>query len=246
MLTFGRTAALLLAIAVPATAQAQSAGKGFLFGTPAGSVTIRGGWAGVRAGSDLYRFTTDNLTLDRGDFSSPQGGIDFDTRLRGRTHVVLSTELSGVFRKSEFRHFIDNSGKPIEQSTSFRRVPIVLSVKQYLTGEGRSIGKFAWIPSRASTYVGAGVGGQYYRFKQTGDFIDFNTMAVFHDTFTSEGWARVAQAFGGLDYTLSPRFAVTSEARYAWSRGELSRDFAGFDRIDLSGFSTSIGLTIRY
>jgi hypothetical protein len=71
-------------------------------------------------------------------------------------------------------------------------------------------------------------------------------MAVFHDTFMSEGWATVAQAFGGLDYTLSPRFAVTSEARYGWSRGELSRDFAGFDRIDLSGFSTSIGLTIRY
>jgi hypothetical protein len=237
---------LVLLAAVPATALAQSAGNGFLFGTPAGSLTLRGGWAGARASGDLFAFTTNQLTLDRGDFSSPDVGLDLAFHAFRRTEIVLSTAYSGMSKKSEFRNYIDNNDLPIEQTTKFSRIPVTASIKQYLTSTGRSIGKFAWIPARAAVYVGAGGGAQYYRFEQTGDFIDFNTLNVFPDEFKSEGWAPSAHVLAGFDYTLNPRWAITTEGRYTWSHADLSDDFSGFRPLDLSGFATNVGLTVRF
>jgi hypothetical protein len=238
---------LLVALAAsPLTARAQDAGNGFLFGAPMGSFTLRGGWALARAHSDLFAFTTEQLTLDRGDFSSPDIEGDLAFRVAARTDVVVSTGLSGMNRRSEFRHFIDNNDLPIEQTTTFVRVPITLGVKQYLTSTGRSIGRFAWIPSRAAPYVGGGGGVMYYKFRQDGDFIDLQTMNVFPSIYASDGWTRTAYATAGLDYSLGPRFALTTEARYLWSNAELSRDFSGFEHLDLSGLSTTVGLAVRF
>jgi len=246
MASFSRRLSVALVLALPAAAIAQDAGHGFLFGTPTGAVTFHGGWAAARAHGGLFAFTTDRLTLDRGDFSSPSVGMDVAFNAFRRTQVVLSADFSGIDRHSEFRKYIDNNDKPIEQATNFRRFPVTVSVKQYLNSSGRSIGKFAWIPSRAAAYVGAGGGMEYYRFHQDGDFVDFETLNVFHDTFESDGWTPVAHAFAGFDYTLSPRFAITTEGRYVWSHASLSDDFAGFTPLDLSGFGTTVGLTIRF
>lgn len=246
MMSFSRVVGFAALAALPATAFGQDAGKGFLFGAPVGGVTFHGGWSAPRAGGDVFGFTTDQLTLSRGDFSSPSVGIDLSFRAFGQTQIVISTDYSGVSKHSEFRRYIDNNDQPIEQTTWFRRVPVTVSVKQYLTSAGRSIGKFAWIPSRAAAYVGAGGGAQFYRFQQDGDFIDFDNLNVFSDKFRSEGWAPMAHVLAGFDYSLTPRFAVTTEGRYVWSHADLSNDFSGFKPIDLSGFATNVGLTIRF
>jgi hypothetical protein len=104
----------------------------------------------------------------------------------------------------------------------------------------------AWIPSRAAVYVGAGGGAQHYQFKQSGDFIDMETMDVFNDQYVSKGWAPLGQALAGVDYTLTPRFALTAEGKYVWSSAQLSRDFSNFQRLDLSGFTTTAGITVRF
>jgi hypothetical protein len=187
------TAVLLVALAAtPVTARTQDAGHGFLFGAPIASFTVRGGWALARAHSDFFAFTTENLTLNRADFSSPAIDGDFAIRVSPRTDVLISSGLSGMKRRSEFRHFIDNNHQPIEQTTTFRRVPITIGVKQYLTSTGRSIGKFAWIPSRIAPYVGAGGGTMFYSFRQEGDFIDFQTNDVFPSYYASSGWTGTA------------------------------------------------------
>jgi hypothetical protein len=238
---------MLLAAAPFGTAFAQvGAGRGFLLGAPDGSLTLRGGWAVASAGSDIFSFTTDNLTLNRRDFSSPTVGADLAFRALSRTDVVVSVEYDGMSKQSEFRHFIDNNHLPIQQSTAFHRLPVTLSVKQYLTTRGRSIGRFAWIPSRFSAYVGAGGGVQWYRFKQVGDWIDFQTNDVFPATLQSDGWAPMAHMLVGGEWSLSARFAAVTEARYTWSHASLGTDFTGFAPIDLSGLSTTAGIAIRY
>jgi hypothetical protein len=231
---------------LPAVASAQDSGNGFLFGAPAGAITLRGGWALARAKSDLFAFTTQNLTLNRSDFSSPELLADLSFRVNPRTEIVLSGGLSGMDRESEFRNFVDNDTNPINQATTFRRVPVTLSVKRYLTSPGRSIGRFAWIPNRFATYVGAGAGGMYYKFRQAGDFVDFKTSNIFSSIYESSGWTHTEHVLAGLDYSLGPRFALSTEARYMFGSARLSKDFSGFERLDLSGLSTTIGLAIRY
>ena len=85
-----------------------------------------------------------------------------------------------------------------------------------------------------------------YRLQQTGDFIDFADFRVYYDKYKSKGTSPMAQAFAGVDISLHPRFALTTEARYEWARARLGTDFSGFDPIDLSGVSVTAGFSIRY
>jgi hypothetical protein len=240
-------AAALVAMLPIAHARAQvEAGNGYLIGPPTGSVTFRGGWALASANSDLFSFTTSNLTLNRSDFSSPTFGGDFAFRVHPRTDLVFSATWAGMGKKSEFRKFIDNNDLPIEQHTTFDRVPLTVSIKQYLRDRGRGIGHLAWIPTRILPYVGAGGGWEWYQFQQDGDWVDFKTNDVFNATLQSNGWSPTADVFAGAEFSLDPRFALVTEAKYGWARTALGGDFSGFNRIDLSGFSTTAGISVRF
>lgn len=243
-----RHGALLVAVvaATPAITHAQDDGRGFLFGAPTGTFTLEGGWAVAAAGSDLFSFTTNQLTLRRRDFSSPTYGADLAFNVRARTQVELSANISEADKGSEFRNFVDNNQQPIEQTTSFRRVPVTIGVKEYLGNPGQSIGRLAWIPSRFAPYVGASAGVTWYQFKQSGDFIDFSTNNVFSDNYQSRGWGPAAQADVGVDYSIGPRYALTTEAKYLWSKGPVSNDYTGFHNVDLSGLATTVGFTVRF
>lgn len=233
-------------LAVAAPARAQDGGSGFLFSEPSGSLALRGGLALPMAGSDLFSFTTSQLTLNRGDFRAIDASVEIAFRVRPRLDVVVSGALSGMSKRSEFRDWTGSDGRPIEQTTSFKRNPIALSARYYLQPRGRNIGHFAWVPARFATYVGAGAGMMDYEFDQNGDFIDDATKNVFADHFGSKGWVPMAQALAGIDWSIGPSWALTTEAKYISASADLSKDFAGFHRLDLSGFSTSVGFYVRF
>jgi hypothetical protein len=242
-------AALAVAAAIVGPAEA-GAQNGFLLGTPSGSVSIRAGYDHALAGSDIFNdpTTTGQLTLSKSSYSGPQAAVDLGVRLSDRLDVVLGSSYAGSRARSEYRDFIDNNNLPIEQTTTFQRVPITGSLKMYLTSRGRSIGRFAWVPNRVSPYVGGGGGFIWYKFQQQGDFIDFNSsnQRVFNATYASSNWTAEAHAFAGLDYSINPRLALTAETRYTWGRAGLSADFSGFQRIDLSGIGATAGLSVRF
>ncbi|MEO7190123.1 MAG: hypothetical protein ABI051_03635 [Vicinamibacterales bacterium] len=246
--TMGLAALLTALIAVfnARPADAQATGRGFLFGVPAGAVTLRGGVDRANAGSDLFAFVTDELTLTKGDFRAKTIGGEVSVSLKPRIAAVFGAAFSRTNASSEFRHWLDNRDLPIKQTTGLRRAPITAGIKVALTPSGHSIGRLAWIPARFSPYVGAGGGMMYYQFRQSGDFIDFDTTRVFFDLFTSSGWTPTAHGLAGLDVSLNPRVVFTTEAKYEWARSGLSEDFSGFDRIDLSGLKMTVGVSFRY
>ena len=237
---------LVTLLAIGVSARAQDGGNGFLFKEPSWSLAIRGGFAMPTLGSDLFSFTTSRLTLNRGDFRSLDAGAAVALRVTERFDVVLDAALSGMRKGSEFRDWMDNSGRPIQQTTSFKRNPVTANARYFLQPRGRTIGHFAWVPAAYATYVGAGVGMMDYEFDQAGDWIDATTKKVFSDHFHSSGWAPMVQAFAGIEWSLGPRWALTTEAKYVSASAELSSDYSGFKRLDLSGFSPSVGLHVRF
>jgi hypothetical protein len=237
---------VVFCVFVPDGVHAQDTGNGFLFRAPTGEVSFSGGFDRATAGSDIFSFTANELTLNRRDFSALTFATDVDKVLTPRFDVRFSVSVSKSTTPSEFRDFVDNNRQPIEQTTEYIRVPLTASLKAYLAKPGRSVGHFAWVPSRYAPYAGGGGGAMWYRFQQTGDFIDFVTTKVFPDAFVSEGWTPTVQAFVGTDVSLTPRFAVTAEGRYQWARSRLSSDFSQFQPIDLSGFALTAGVSIRY
>lgn len=229
---------------------AQDSGQGFFFKQPAGSITLRGGLAlaGTGGESSIYAFTRRELTLGRNAFDSPAIGADLSFRLAPRLDLVFGGAYSGTSKRSEFRDWVGYDDLPIEQTTSLRRVPLTVGLKAYLTPRGHSIGQFAWIPARYAVYVGAGAGTMWYQFRQHGEFVDFDTPTydIFASTFESSRWTTTGHALAGVDYSLSPRLALTAEGRYILAKADMSSDFVGFDPIDLSGFSATIGLSVRF
>jgi hypothetical protein len=235
-------AAAAVVIAAPASAQQ---GNGFLFGEPSGSFAFRGGWAVPSAGSDLFGLATSQFTLNRSDFRSLDGSMELALTVRPQLDLVFNAAISGVSRRSESRDYIGSDGLPIFQTTNFQRIPVSVSARYYLQPRGRSVSRFAWVPARYATYVGAGVGMMNYEFEQNGEFVDSTTKNIFRDHFHSGGWTPLAQAMAGVDWSLGPRWALTTEAKYVSAGTTLHSDFDGY-RLDLSGFSTSVGFSVRF
>jgi hypothetical protein len=239
--------AAALAVSLPLALPAQPAlGDGFLFGSPRASLVLRTGYARPTAGSDVFSFVREHLTIDRNGFSASTFSGEVAVRATPRVAFVFGVGASARSVHSEYRDWVDNNDLPIEQSTLLRRVPITVGVRYHLAPPGRSLSRLAWVPTRYVPYVAAGVGRTYYLFKQTGDFVDYQTLDVFYTEMKSSGWAPSAYAAAGFDYAMSARLGLVTELRYDASRAPLSNDFRGFDRIDLSGLAATAGLAIRF
>jgi hypothetical protein len=216
-----------------------------LFHIPHGSWGLRVGFDHAMAGSDIYDFVAQQLTLSRSDFSSATLGTSVAIRVSPRNDLVFDLSYANVSHGSEFRDWIDNNNQPITQTTSLRRIPVTLGVRHYLGQRGRAIGRFAWIPAAQTPYVGLGAGIMQYRFRQTGDFVNFQTLNVFYDEFESKAWTPVLHALFGMDFALGRFFLMNGELRYTWARGPMRGDFQNFNKIDLSGLSATAGFSFR-
>jgi len=218
----------------------------FLLKTPRASVGVRVGYAFAMASSDVFDLAREQLTLDRSDFSGGAFGLDVGITVAPRVDITFGLARATSSSSSEFRDWVDDRDLPIEQVTSFARMPVTVGVKAYLRDRGRSIGRFAWIPNRLSPFVGAAGGVVWYRFEQDGDFVDFETLDVFHDRFTQDGRAPTVHLYGGADWSLGPALFLTGEGRYSWATADMSGDFVGFNAMDLSGFQGTVGLSVRF
>ena len=239
-------AAVAAMISLPMAASAQAGGPGFLFRRPMMSFGIRAGYARAQAGSEVFDFARDILTLGTSDFASSAWGADIAVRATERLDIAAGVGVTRSSTRSEFRDWVDLDDLPIEQTTTFLRVPMTLSAKYYFRDRGRSVSRFVWVPERWSPYVGLGGGAVWYRFEQEGDFVDFETLDVFSAFLESEGTTGTAHVFSGVDLSLSPRMVLTGEARYSWASMDMGRGLRGFDGIDLGGFQATLGLSVRF
>jgi hypothetical protein len=239
--------ALGAALVTPSVADAQAGGgDGFAFSAPRVAFTLYGGFAAPSASSDLFTFSMRELTLGKSDFASGQIGGDVAVSVNDRFDIVVGASSNSSSTRSEFRDWVDNNNQPIEQTTYFRTVPLTASLRYYLTPRGQRVGSIAWIPKRFVPFAAIGGGLVRYRFNQVGDFIDYQTLDVFADRYESSGTAGLLQGSVGAGWSLSPHVQLTGEVRYLRAHADLSSDFQGFKPLDLSGASSSVGITFRF
>ncbi len=237
---------LAVLLAAPAAVSAQTGGPGFLFRRPAVQLGLRWGYSVAHAGSGIYSYVTDSLTLNKSDFNAFMIGGQLAFRITDRLDGAVDFAYAGATRPSEERYWVDNNNLPIQQKTTFSRIPLTFRLKWYLMPQGQSISRFAWIPAEWAPYVGMGAGVMWYTFRQSGDFVDWQTLNVFTDRFESSGNAPTLNVFAGADVSLNKNFVLTGEARYDWASARMGQDFIGFDKIDLSGVQLSLGIGARF
>ena len=227
----------------PQTSTAAPSNPDFMLGRPHAMIGVRGNWLMASAGSDIFDFVTDQLTLEKSNFNTGSLGVEFAAALTSRLDLVAGMDFNRTETPSEYRRFIDNRGMPIEQTTQMNQFNLTGSLKFALVPKGRSVSRLAWIPSPFVPYVGGGAGFGHYAFEQFGDFVDFqDNNRVFPEVFKSNGWAPVAKVFGGTDIQVLSKMIISVEGRYSWSKSDLEEDFVGFDPIDLGGLRVGAGV----
>lgn len=231
-------------LALPSPARAQSAD--FLFRRPWITLGLRGGWAVPRAGSEIFQFTTERLTVNSSDFSSFALQGEIAVPVRDRLDVALWVGHTKSNVRSEFREFVGTDDLPIEQTTTYRRTPIEIGIKGYLRDRWREVGRLALVPYSWAPWIGVGAGWMVYDFEQAGEFADFETLDIFGRIFQTDGSTPTAHMAAGLDLSLGPHLVASGEGRYQWGRGAMGPDFVDFDRIDLSGFQITVGIAARF
>jgi hypothetical protein len=224
----------------------QSQDPDFLFSRPRGSLGFRMGMGFPFANSGIFDLVTDQLTLEKRDFRTMSVGGEFNVAVHPRLDIVGSFDYMGSRTPSEVRRFLDESDQPILQETRLTRMPLTAAAKFFIRPRGRSFGSYAWTPSKVVPYVGAGGGALYYRFEQSGDFVDFQDLSIFSDHFYSSGWSPVFFGFGGMELNLSRRLFLDFQIRYERAENDLTADFQGFDPIDLSGMRATGGFFVRF
>lgn len=242
-------AGLGLTGAGPAAAQG---GDGFLFKEPRITVSFRTGYEAMmgprssNGSTDIFGFTQDLLTIDGGDHDALLLGGELAVRLTERLDLLVDYTHARSEVVSEFRDWVDNNDLPIQQTTTFTRRPLNLSLRYFLSERGRRVSRFAWVPKAWAPYVGAGAGMTFFEFEQKGDFVDFETLEIFYDRLTTSGRATTFHLLGGVQYTLHPQIVLTGEGRYRFGSGQLKDDFIGFDDMDLSGLHLTVGIGVRF
>lgn len=240
----GSALVLALSAGLPYAAQAQA--RDFLLRTPRATLGFRTGYALATASSEIFDFSREQLTLTRRDFDAMTFGAQLAISATPRLDVALDVSVADAERKSEFRDWVGSDDLPIEQTTEFYRLPVTLGVKAYLRDRGRGVGRFAWVPERWAPYVGAGAGWVWYRFEQDGEWVDYESLDIFRDRFTTSGSTPTVHVYGGADWSLGPAVVLSAEARYGWARAEMGGSFVGFDALDLSGLQGTLGISLRF
>ncbi len=238
--------ALLFVLCAGSRARAQGEAPDFLFGRPNAWIAVSGTWLVPRAGGDLFTFVSDQLTLDRSDFRTPAFTGSFGIPLHQHLDVVGDIEISHRVVPSEYRAYVKADRSSIAQTTQFDQATLGFGVRYLPLGRGQTISRYAFLPRRVTPYVGAGASVVHYNFQQRGDFVDFVDLSIFAHLFVSKGWSVGPHVDGGADLQIWRMFFLNVAARYAWAHSGLSRDFVGFEGIDLSGFKTSTGISVVF
>lgn len=246
-----RVAALLgaAALLVPASVAAQGGGEGFLFKRPSVSIMLRTGYEVRRAESDLFDTTRATYRgIGRRDFDGASFGGEIAVRASDRVDVVLGLAHARSEVFSEYEHFLGTDSLPINQQTRFWTTPLTLSGRYYLADRGRTIGRFAWVPTRITPYVGAGLGVVWYGFEQEGEFINFDTFDIYDGFLQEEGHSFGAHAMAGLDVGVTNNLVLNVEGRLNAARGAVNGFAYGdlADEVDLSGLQITLGLGLRF
>jgi hypothetical protein len=207
---------------------------------------VRGAWVLPRAGSDLFDFLNETLTVGKGDFRGGALGGYVGFAISPRIEVQFGIEAGRSSVRSEYRDWVDNNFQPIEQTTGLRTVHLTGEFRYALVPRGHTVSRLAWVPRGIAPYAGVGAGAAFYEFWQNGDFVDYVDNSVFAGDFRSQGWTPTVHAFGGVQWHLHRRLFATFELRYVWADARLDPDFVDFEPIDLAGTRTSAGIEVVF
>jgi hypothetical protein len=182
--------------------------------------------------SDLWEINRENLAFDKADMLGVYLGAEFEIFMGRQFSLALE---AGHYKKDIFTVYKDvvyDDGTPIYQDLSLRMTTIEADFKLYPLGHRRLF----------NPYIGCGIGLYVWKYYQGGEFVDFEDETVYEGEAYTNTITPGFNAKLGFVYRYRRTFGISFEARYIYVKGQLSSLFEGFEKLDLSSVTLSIGV----
>ena len=174
---------------------------------------------------DIRDFDTASLGIEWllpiGDFLEAGAGLHFTTR--------------GV--NTVYNNFVRPNDAEIDQELKLRIVPLSATIRILPLGRHAAF----------QPYVGGGIGIHFWRYAETGDFIDFTLPGrpVFRESYVATGTSVGPVAIFGAKVPLG-NVTIGGEVRYQKADGDLDEGDFLAPKIDLGGFHYMGTVGIRF
>jgi hypothetical protein len=179
-----------------------------------------------RVAGDVLVINRQYLLFDFGDFHGFTVSGDWSVSLGEYLEAGAGFGYYQQTAPAVYAELINENGSEIQQDLQLRIMPATAVVKILPLGNRKAF----------QPYVGAGLGIYFWRYSETGEFVDGFDGSIFRDSFVQSGTSVGPVAVFGVRGRVSPAALIGMEGRYQWGEGSLSQDFLG-DKIDLGGFS---------
>ncbi len=212
--------------------------------TRAAGLDLRLGGFFPQTHSNLFDDAAELFFVDpKKDFRGVTGGIEYSTVLTDNVELGFSLDGFDQMRDTSYRDYTHPDGGEIRQTLKLSIVPLGATIRFVPTGRRVAV----------APYVGVGADLIYWRWREYGEFVDFGdpNLGIGSDSFRSDGWKPGFHVTGGVRFRVTHDFAVVAEGRYQRAKARMGDDFApngpGLENeIDLSGWSATVGVHIRF
>jgi len=192
----------------------------------------------ARVAGDVINENHSFLVFDNDEFKSVTAGVEWLFPIGNFVEGGAGVSVTNPTVPTVYTCCVDNAGHEIEQDLQLRRIPIDLTLRVLPFGGS----------SPVQVYFGGGISIIPWRYREKGDFIDFNNNGlVFRDEFVGSGTATGGVALGGVRFQ-NRTFAGGFEVRYHKADGSFEADddeFAG-PKIDLGGWTYQGTIGFRF
>jgi len=216
------TVVSVLAVGV-LTARPASAQQSINF--TAGYFVVRG--EDARVDGDVLVANRDLFLFDFKDFNSASFGADWLFPIGEYLEAGAGLQFASRGVNTIYEDYFRPDGSEIEQELKLRVMPLTATVRILPLGRHAAF----------QPYVGGGIGFHFWKYSESGDFIDFTQRGnpIFPATYVNSGTAIGPVAIFGARVPLG-NATIGGEVRYQKAEGDLdTRDFLG-PKIDLGGW----------
>jgi hypothetical protein len=189
----------------------------------------------ARVSDDALNVARRDLVFDVGDFGSASVGGEWLLPLGNFFEAGAGVSFSQQTVPSVYADYVDSDGSEVDQDLQLRLVPLAFTFRVLPLGQR----------SPVQPYFGAGLGIVNWRYRESGEFIDFNAgLEIFEDSFEATGTSTGPVVLGGVRFA-GRTMSAGGEIRYQHAEGDLPNDFAG-SRIDLGGWTYNFTVGLRF
>ncbi len=189
----------------------------------------------ARVSDDALNVARRDLVFDVGDFGSASVGGEWLLPLGNFFEAGAGVSFSQQTVPSVYADYVDSDGTEVDQDLQLRLVPLAFTFRVLPLGQR----------SPVQPYFGAGLGIVNWRYRESGEFIDFNAgLEIFEDSFEATGTSTGPVVLGGIRFA-GRTMSAGGEIRYQHAEGDLPNDFAG-SRIDLGGWTYNFTVGLRF